>query len=74
MVTSAIITLIAFILLVGIAIFAIPASIRHQRQTDDGRHTPSAHRFDDYDEHPSTGKRHGRSSGGGTSSTFYNFG
>lgn len=73
MATSAAITLIALVLLVGIAVFVLPASIRHQRQTDDGRFDQPLHRFDDYDDHPSAGRTPKNRTRGHASSAFFGF-
>lgn len=71
MTNSAVFTLIALVLLIGIAVFLLPASIRHHRQTDDGRFDPPLHRFDDYDDEPYPGKpRKGRAGNAGSSGFF----
>jgi len=73
MAISAVITLIALVLLVGIAVFVLPASIRHERQTDDGRFDQPLHRFDDYDEHPAAGGGPKNRTSGHASNGFFGF-
>ncbi|TSD40222.1 hypothetical protein FFI94_031030 [Rhodococcus sp. KBS0724] len=70
------VTIAAIALFVGLAVFALPAALRQQRQTDVSRKAVldvPKHRFDAYDEHPSPGRRRAGSASSGAAGSFHSF-